>query len=915
MKIQCEQCKIEYNIDDAAIGDRGIRAQCPRCNHITTIRKSQPAILDQARAKLDTAICVNCGKPTEPVPGDPIPICPSCQAQSIDVGQKTNVASAGGLGGPAPRATPTRPSQPAQPAPQIFTTGVGGGAAAIAPPPVYEPSTSGGSSPGAAAAEQLMWRIKKSPTGDVYGPFDRELISGWIDGEKIVPADEISRVGGPWKAAGEHEDFSAVFAARYANLGNGGAGAAAPAADAPAERRTGGGIMSPRVVSPRVSPPRGPFPWRPVLAAGGIVLALFAGVGIWYTGALASLTEKLRREPPPPPRDQTDNLIDDLRAQYPNVQGTAAEHLAAGVAAETPDTVEAWTAARAEYAQALSLERKNVEALARIAEMNAMLSLYDEQTNLRDEALRFGDRAMEWDAASAIAARARAAALLATGPQNAAEARDLLEGKVLPKMPDDPISLALLGRSYAPTNATKAEEILKNALEKGGELLRPRVELGLLYGETHRYQRALETFKPIVDRSFLAAFHTGRIDERMGAYKEAAAAYKLAAKIAEPSGGRPWADAVISHAVVEYQALGDAKEAARILAPLEQRFLGGAPAEKLRADQASRLKLHLAVIARLNRDYARSIEMSKAVVADKDLTYAPAANFNLGLTALRKGDFAEADRAFDEADVPGLKDRAQSEIYYWHGVTKQRRGESQGAESAFEDARKEDTNNWRAVLGHAVLLGESGERDVEALARMQDLANVDPTFYEQYQRVTLYFPDPATDLLADAARVFSRIHTKTHGTDPRSSTALGFISLLSGNRTRAAGYAVAALNEANPDAAAFILSGLIFEGKGGKPNLDAAIEKYTVAKSDVPSAFLSTAIGRAEAGRGDCAKAMSHLQDALNRSPDYAPAHYWLGVCYKKKGDEKQAIEKWADALKYDPDYVRASRAIFEAGT
>lgn len=912
MKIQCEQCKIEYNIDDAAIGERGIRAQCPRCNHITTIRKSQPALLDQARARLETAICVNCGKPTDPVPGDPIPICPSCQAQSIDIGSKTNVAGAGGA---APRATPARPSQP----PQIFSTGIGSGAPGITPPPVYEPPGSGGV---AEAGAQQMWRIKKSPTGDIYGPFDRELIAGWIEGEKIVPGDEISRVGGPWRAAGEHEDFAAVFAARHGTPGNGGRAAGAPPAPAATgapslERRNtlgGSAISAPRIVTPRVSRPRGPFPWRAVLGAGGVVVVLFAGVGVWYTGALASLRESLRREPPPPPRDQTDNLIDDLRAQYPNVQGTAADHLAAGVAAEAPDTVEAWTAARAEYAQALSLERKNVEALARIAEMNAMLALYDEQTNLRDEALRFGDRAMQWDPDSVVAARARAAALLATGPQNASEARELLEGKVLPKAPDDPIALTMLGRSYAPTNAAKAEDILKKALEKGGSMLRPRVELGRLYGDTHRYQRALETFKPIVDRSFLAAYHTGRIDERMGAYKEAAAAYKLAAKIAEPSGGRPWADAVVSHAVVLYQALGNAKGAAAALAPLEERFLGGAPTEKLRADQASRLKLHLATIARLTGNHARSIEMSRAVIAEKDLTYAPAASFNLGLTALRMGDFAEADRAFDEADVPGLRDRVQSEIYFWHGLTKQRRGESQGAESSFEDARKEDENNWRAVLAHAVLLGESGERDIEALAKMQDLANVDPTFYDQYQRLTLYFPDPSSDLLAAAQTIFTRIHTKTHGTDPRSSTALGFIALFAGNRNKAAGHATAALNEAHPNAAAFVLAGLIAEGRGGKANLDGALDRYTVAKSSSPSAFLSTAIGRVEAGRGNCDKAMNDLQDALNRSPDYVPAHYWLGVCYQKKGEQKQAIGKWADALKYDPDYVRASRAIFETG-
>src|SRR5688500_15717149 len=169
MKIQCEQCKIEYNIDDASIGERGIRAQCPRCNHITTIRKSQSAIMDQARARLDMAICVNCGKPTEPNPNDPIPICANCQALSSgtgDLGQKTTVGGLpprAGLGGPPP------PPPPAA-------------AAAAAPLPPISPS--GSYSPPAAGGDPLagvQWKIKKSPGGDVYGPFDKDLITGWID--------------------------------------------------------------------------------------------------------------------------------------------------------------------------------------------------------------------------------------------------------------------------------------------------------------------------------------------------------------------------------------------------------------------------------------------------------------------------------------------------------------------------------------------------------------------------------------------------------------------------------------------------------------------------------------------------------------------------------------------------------------
>lgn len=911
MKIQCEQCKIEYNIDDAAIGERGIRAQCPRCNFITTIRKSQPAILDQARAKLDTAICVNCGKPTEPIPGDPIPICPACQAQSIDIGSKTTV-SAGVQLPPAPARQPITPpahaSAPPAPMGSTPVPGFGGGAPVPSPigvpPPVYEPS--------AAPDAGGQWRIKKSPGGEVYGPFDRDLITGWIEGDKIVPADEISRVGGPWKPAAEHEDFAPLFAARLGAVGGAANGAAVAEPPLPVEvRKTITGGTGGRIVSPKVQT-REPPPWKALLAGAAALVVVGAAAAVWYTGAMASITARLRRDPPPPPYDLTDKMIDAVRAEYPEVAGTAAQHVEAARAAAAPDTVQAWSLAAAEFKQALALERTNVDALAGLAEMSALLATYDQQTNLLDESLRFAVRATEWDGGSVHAARARAAALIASGPQNAAEARALLETKVLPAAPDDPVALTMLGRAWAPADAAKAESFLTQAVGKSGTLQRPRVELGILYEGSHRYQRALDTFKPIVDKSFLAAYRTGKIDEKVGAYREAGVAYKLAAQIAEPAGGRPWADAVISYAVIQYQALGNVKEASRALAPLEARFLAPDAAEKLRKDQMNRLRLHLAILARMTGQYERSLELSRRVLAERDIEHSAAASFNIGLTGLRKGDLAEADRALDEADVPGLDDRVQSEIYLWHGLVKHRRGEIPAAESAFEDAKKEDGQNWRAIVAHALLLGESGERNIEAMAKMQDLATVDPGFYEQYQRVTLFYPDSSNELIANAQRVFARIHATTHGTDARSSTAQGILAYLSGNRAKAALHVKDALEEANPDPAAFVFAGLLAEARGGRGDLDQAVERLTTAKSAAPSAFLSTAIGRVEVQRGDYAKAMSDLQDALNRNPNYAPAHYWLGVCYQKKGDTRQAIAKWTDALKYDPNYVRASRAIFD---
>ncbi|MEW5851662.1 MAG: zinc-ribbon domain-containing protein, partial [Myxococcota bacterium] len=43
MRIDCEACGAAYAIDDNLIGDRGVRAQCPRCGAQKVVKKGAPA--------------------------------------------------------------------------------------------------------------------------------------------------------------------------------------------------------------------------------------------------------------------------------------------------------------------------------------------------------------------------------------------------------------------------------------------------------------------------------------------------------------------------------------------------------------------------------------------------------------------------------------------------------------------------------------------------------------------------------------------------------------------------------------------------------------------------------------------------------------------------------------------------------
>lgn len=904
MKIQCEQCKIEYNIDDASIGERGIRAQCPRCNHITTIRKSQSAILDEARARLDVAICVNCGKPTDPNPSDPIPICAACQALSNtgEVGAKTTVSGgapapgmpAGGFGG-----TP----QFGAPAP--------GGAGGIPPAQSYVPPAAG-PAPAAGGAAPEGWRVKKAPGGDVYGPFDRDTLVGWVETDKIVPADEISRVGGPWKAAAEHEDFATLFAKKGYNMAPRPPAPPAgveldgerppPARPAPTGGIRGGGKPAPRA----------PVPKGVIFGVAAAVVMVGAVVTLGLKGMLR--VPDLRPAPTPIVADATDKRLDAIRDEYPGVTGTSDEHFRAGLEHMEADTVAGWIEARGEFQQALALDRNNMDAMAGLAEANALLALYDQQSGYLDEAFRFSARAAERKPESAAAHRARAATMLLNpSPATYAEAQRVLTTQVLPASEDDPGALTMLGITWKETDPGKAEALFTKAIEKGPNLIRPRLELGMLYESTRRFQKALQTFKPIADRSYLASYRTGEIEMKVGNYKQAASAYRSAAKVAEPFGGRPWVEATVAAAVIQYQALGNVREADKLLGPLEAKYLAEGATERMRSDLLNRLRLHLAIVARLQGKFDRSLQLSQAVIDAREGELSPAAHFNAGLVQLRRADFDAAERSFEEADAPGIHARIRSEIYFWQARMRARRNDVPGAGAKYDDAIRADGHNWRAVVGYASLLVESLDRKIEGIDKLQDLARVDPDFYRQYQRVTLFYPDSTDDMVKDAIASFSRVY-QSHQTDPRAASALGILFYLNGSSARAERFFQAALSEQRPDNAAYVFTGLIAESRGGKAGLARALQQYTHVKTSIPSPFLSTALGRVRTQRGEYEAAIGDYQEALQRSPDYAPAHYWLGVLYEKQGEKRQAVDKWADALKYDPNYLRASQAILEMG-
>jgi tetratricopeptide (TPR) repeat protein len=57
-------------------------------------------------------------------------------------------------------------------------------------------------------------------------------------------------------------------------------------------------------------------------------------------------------------------------------------------------------------------------------------------------------------------------------------------------------------------------------------------------------------------------------------------------------------------------------------------------------------------------------------------------------------------------------------------------------------------------------------------------------------------------------------------------------------------------------------------------------------------------------------KAIEHYRTALELNPDYAQAHFNLGLVYFKQGHTEMAREEFEAALRTDPGYDKARESL-----
>ena len=82
------------------------------------------------------------------------------------------------------------------------------------------------------------------------------------------------------------------------------------------------------------------------------------------------------------------------------------------------------------------------------------------------------------------------------------------------------------------------------------------------------------------------------------------------------------------------------------------------------------------------------------------------------------------------------------------------------------------------------------------------------------------------------------------------------------------------------------------------------IDLKKIDKSPIASLHFAKALGHYYAGNMD--PAIMQFMRTIDLDPDYVEAHYWMGMCHKRLGEDAHAIIKWRKFLKRVPQSKHA---------
>ncbi|MBN2495663.1 MAG: zinc-ribbon domain-containing protein [Deltaproteobacteria bacterium] len=190
MKVQCEKCKAQYNIDESRVPPEGLQIKCPRCMTTFIVRKQAP---DTAGDLFDLSDAAP-PPPSAPTMAAPMPSSGGSSLPNLGSSSLPPVGAS---------SLPDIPDEPAisspRPSPgsegQIFD---------------FIDHEIGAEEEAAAPSEQVRYRIKRK-SGKIFGPFDVEAVKKMLGEHQLMGNEEASVDGRTFKPLGAFEEFAEVI--------------------------------------------------------------------------------------------------------------------------------------------------------------------------------------------------------------------------------------------------------------------------------------------------------------------------------------------------------------------------------------------------------------------------------------------------------------------------------------------------------------------------------------------------------------------------------------------------------------------------------------------------------------------------------------------------------------------------------
>ena len=914
MSIQCVNCGLEFAHDPPppAPGETP-KARCPRCGHNNEIgglagpaglgdptgaggmggpgpvpgdTLTAPAVQAAGPAGgTDEVFCFNCGKPMQANAQELIPVCDECKAGGTGASAPAPAEDAlfspepvlGSTTGPGPAANPLSA------APLGSTTGAGPEVAGGFSPP-------SGSVPEAGEGGDANLMVRKS-NGQVYGPFPRETVLDWIKTGKIMPDEEVSKIGGAWRLFSRHEEFSTLFPD------------AAPASPAPTQE------LQFKKINVAAESMRSAAKY--VIGVGFVIVVIVGAYYLASQGTLAlpdKVMDKAETTLHGGPNDEnyeaftgrTGELIAELLIQYPLVEGTTFEHYYRARALMDLGNPRDLEEAVVSMEMAVAADPRNAAALSGLGELYVRLAMDNEAGGeLQRKSFYFIDHALETGEYRLEANRAKAWFMYTAGKPD-----ETIKfcNTALSIHGDDPETYLLLALAeFEKTGAMtgKTLEHFQKALELDPGYSDVYFHKGVCYETVGEYTRAIDEFKAKIeaDPHYIGSyFSMGNLYEQVGDYQAAIESYESVLGMDDHH-----RDAILRLGRLHTQFGADAKRAAILYMRLDDE---GAPV----LGRGERVEFLLGRSCAL-RHVGEPVQA--CTYADEAVTMDPTnaiAYFEKAMCEYGSGNRAEAIKAFALADnyMGDLSGRELATLKFFQAKASLDDERIADALDSFDRAMAAEEGFVPATLAKSAVFASLGQRD-KVKSTLRSLRAVDPKYYAQQTKLLdIYSEIPS---LQPICKSVSETLVGVNF-DPELYGLAGAVCYHAGDTKRANSYLSRALEDDPGQWTGLLYTGLLSMDSGDFSKSNRVLSRLTEEHRDVGAFYLWYAHSLNAAGK--TTEAEEAYSSALKYNQALPWAHQELGLLYINSERNQDAKQEFISARKKDQTLLAPQLQLFQ---